>query len=289
MAEFGARLKEAREQRGVSLREIASVTKISVAALEALERNDLSRLPGGIFGRAFVRAYALEVGLDPDETLEQFLAEYERQHQAAAVKALPEVTADDRAFLERQRRAARWLRVIVIVLLLGVTTLVVNWRLSSRARTSAASDSVTTAGAPAVTSPEPAPAHPASTLPAASMPTQPPASVPPPVTPAADVPPPPASAAPTSAAADATQLVVRLQASADCWVRAAVDGTVVFQQILNAGESRELQPGQDVSLQVGNAGVIRWSINGRPARELGRVGQTASIRVTRATMDKYLQ
>ena len=63
--DFGARLREARERKGVSLRHIAESTRISVGILEALERNEISRLPGGIFSRAFVRAYALEVGLDP--------------------------------------------------------------------------------------------------------------------------------------------------------------------------------------------------------------------------------
>ena len=67
MDDLGARLKRAREERGLPLSDIANRTKISVTALDALERNDLSRLPGGIFGRAFVRAYATELGLDPDE------------------------------------------------------------------------------------------------------------------------------------------------------------------------------------------------------------------------------
>src|SRR5882724_9503133 len=73
---FGAKLRDARERRGVSLRQIANITKISVSALEALERNDVSRLPGGIFSRAFIRSYASEVGLDPEETVQQFLAQF---------------------------------------------------------------------------------------------------------------------------------------------------------------------------------------------------------------------
>ena len=82
MTDFGGRLRQARERRGVSLRQIAANTKISVAALEALERNDVSRLPGGIFSRAFVRSYAIEVGLDPDETVREFLARFHGQSQA---------------------------------------------------------------------------------------------------------------------------------------------------------------------------------------------------------------
>ena len=74
--DFGARLREARERRGVSLRVIADATKISVRVLQALEDNDISRLPGGIFSRGFVRAYALEVGLDPEETIAEFITRF---------------------------------------------------------------------------------------------------------------------------------------------------------------------------------------------------------------------
>src|SRR6476661_5486303 len=73
---FGGRLRDARERRGVSLRQIANATKISVAVLEALERNDITKLPGGIFGRAFVRSYAIEVGLDPEATIQEFIAQF---------------------------------------------------------------------------------------------------------------------------------------------------------------------------------------------------------------------
>jgi cytoskeletal protein RodZ len=72
-SDFGARIRHAREQRGMSLRQIADATKISVRALEALERNDFSRLPGGIFSRAFVRSYAVEIGADPDLAVRDFL------------------------------------------------------------------------------------------------------------------------------------------------------------------------------------------------------------------------
>src|SRR5919198_4744253 len=74
--DFGRKLREARERRGISLRQIANATKISVSVLEALERNDISRLPGGIFGRAFVRSYAIEVGLDPERTIQEFIARF---------------------------------------------------------------------------------------------------------------------------------------------------------------------------------------------------------------------
>src|SRR5438128_1494806 len=74
--DFGSRMRQTREERGVSLRQIAETTKFSVSALEALERNDISRLPGGIFSRAFVRSYAGEIGVDPEQTVREFLTQF---------------------------------------------------------------------------------------------------------------------------------------------------------------------------------------------------------------------
>jgi len=74
--DFGRRMKQRREERGVTLRQIADSTKISIGILDALERNDASRLPGGIFSRAFVRSYAAHIGLDPEQTVRDFLADF---------------------------------------------------------------------------------------------------------------------------------------------------------------------------------------------------------------------
>ena len=70
---FGARLRAAREQKGIGLDAIAQSTKINAALFDALERNDTSRWPSGIFRRAFMRAYANAVGLDPEATVKEFL------------------------------------------------------------------------------------------------------------------------------------------------------------------------------------------------------------------------
>ena len=69
-------MKRLREERGVGLREIAEATKISVGVLEALERNDVSRLPGGIFSRGLVRAYAERIGADPEVAVRDFMARF---------------------------------------------------------------------------------------------------------------------------------------------------------------------------------------------------------------------
>ena len=67
-----ARLKLAREAKGVSARQVAESTKLSVRAIEALESGRVSALPEGIYRRSIIRAVAAEVGLDPEQLLRDF-------------------------------------------------------------------------------------------------------------------------------------------------------------------------------------------------------------------------
>jgi cytoskeleton protein RodZ len=68
--EIGHQLSTARQRRGLTLSDVSRSTKIPISILEAIERDDTSRLPQGFFTRAFVRAYAHEVGVNPDELLD---------------------------------------------------------------------------------------------------------------------------------------------------------------------------------------------------------------------------
>jgi cytoskeletal protein RodZ len=73
MAEtIGELLRLAREERGVPLREVSDQTRISIHYLEAIESNDYNRLPGGIFNRSFVKAYARYVGYDEKKAVEGY-------------------------------------------------------------------------------------------------------------------------------------------------------------------------------------------------------------------------
>jgi transcriptional regulator with XRE-family HTH domain len=71
-AAFGPNLRRIRIQRGVSLEQLARDTKVGLALWAGLERNDLSRWPTGIYARAYVRAYAQAIGVDPETTVDDF-------------------------------------------------------------------------------------------------------------------------------------------------------------------------------------------------------------------------
>jgi transcriptional regulator with XRE-family HTH domain len=73
---FGARLRQRRERQEIALVTIAEQTKIKLSLLEALERDDVSHWPSGIFRRAFIRAYAHAIGLNPDVVVREFLEVY---------------------------------------------------------------------------------------------------------------------------------------------------------------------------------------------------------------------
>jgi hypothetical protein len=93
MGSFGDRLKKEREQRGISLDDISLTTKIGTRLLRALEEEKFDQLPGGIFNKGFVRAYARYVGLDEDQAVADYMiaigANLQRPEQAVAIAPPP--------------------------------------------------------------------------------------------------------------------------------------------------------------------------------------------------------
>ena len=82
---FGDRLRQQRERQDVALETIAEQTKIKLSLLEGLERDDVSHWPTGIFRRAFIRAYALAIGLEPDVIVREFLERHPDPAEVVAV------------------------------------------------------------------------------------------------------------------------------------------------------------------------------------------------------------
>jgi cytoskeletal protein RodZ len=253
MTDFGGKLRQARERRGISLRQIAASTKISPAALEALERNDVSKLPGGIFSRAFVRSYAVEVGLNPDETVKEFLEQFDRE-APVAVAAPARLSEEESAFESQQRLAGVVLKLLLIAIPVGGAIL--YFTLRSR----------------------PAPTR-AENIPPAHLATPVAAPV------AAPAPPPAAPAAPVIPAA----LRLEIHPTAACWISLTVDGERVFARVMQAGETDVREVRDSAVIEVGDAGAFAFSLDGHPGRSLGTAGQVRSARITRDTMSSFLR
>jgi hypothetical protein len=85
---FGEKLRKQREQRGIELDAISNTTKIGTRMLRALEEEHFDQLPGGVFNKGFVRAYARHVGLDEEEAVADYLAAL-RENQIQAGQIMP--------------------------------------------------------------------------------------------------------------------------------------------------------------------------------------------------------
>src|SRR5436305_3135444 len=121
MGVFGDRLRREREMRGVTLDEIAESTKISRRALEALEEENFDLLPGGIFNKGFVRAYARYLGIDEEQAVADYVAACQ-EPQPTDDKFPLEVhdNKDDRRPLLNEKRSFMPLVLAIIALVLGV-------------------------------------------------------------------------------------------------------------------------------------------------------------------------
>jgi cytoskeletal protein RodZ len=128
MSSFGETLRRERELRQISLREIAEATKINLRYLDALERDDFRHLPGGVFNKGFVRAYAQFIGIDPESMVTAYLEEDGRQQAGSsrtggAPPPAPEAVAPVRPLGVRLWFAAVVVILILVLLAAGLTAL----------------------------------------------------------------------------------------------------------------------------------------------------------------------
>jgi len=265
--DFGRKLREARERRGLSLRQIASATKISMLTLEALEKNDIARLPGGIFSRGVVRSYAVEVGLDPEETIQEFMGQFPQDSVTAGHPTTRR--SEDHEDVDSDRQlASTFLRLILVSI--PVAAIVVYFGTAGR-RAAARQALGVQASEPA------APSTPA------IAPQPPPADV------DRDA---PAVVAGRAAVASDTQdvdrLVVQLKAVQRSWVSAIVDGQRAVQRVFQPGDEQTLDVRRDIVLTAGDGGAITVTLNGAAAKPIGPSGQTATTRLNLTNFKEYL-
>jgi cytoskeleton protein RodZ len=116
---LGEKLRQARDERGISISEVAEQTRISAMYLELIENDDYRTLPGGIFNKGFVKSYAKYVGLDEQEALQDYariIAGDEEQAEHSQKVYKPEVLTDDRS------SSSMIPTVIFAVIILGLMT-----------------------------------------------------------------------------------------------------------------------------------------------------------------------
>jgi cytoskeleton protein RodZ len=118
---IGEKLRLEREARGIALRDISEQTRISMRYLEAIESDDYKRLPGGIFNRSFIRAYAKFIGYDENDAIEDY-ARTMRERGEADDDDTPKsfhslVYTDDAANQKRSPLMTLLLAIIILAIL----------------------------------------------------------------------------------------------------------------------------------------------------------------------------
>lgn len=271
MGVFGDRLRREREMRGITLDEITESTKISRRHLEALEGEHFDQLPGGVFNKGFVRAYARFLGIDED----QAVADY-----SAASNEQPE--PEDKFPLEIHEQPNRDLNprrsplplVFGVAALVGVLMGYFFWlRSKPRGPETAPPDrqiSVVHDAAPAIASSRPAAITPAQVAQTRATPAASAAS--------ADTPVRENTAAATTAKKQAEKtFVVMVRAKEDAWVSIVADGKSVMQRVLIADRQKKVKAAKQIVVRTGNAGGIDVTFNGKSMGAIGNENEPRTL------------
>lgn len=313
MPSFGEKLKRERERQGITLQQISVSTKIGVRMLQAIEDEQFAQLPGGIFNKGFVRAYARFLGLDEEETVGGYLKASgndlpadspETALQASLSGDLPaqrgisrdrvgadtdnrnsgrrksididiDVEGAEGAGLERQ------LPWGIFAALLLVTALTLSlWNRFERGRTSPTASAESIANSISVSSASSNSSSNSSGLlsKADRREKETPASM----SPAAAQ----TSLAPTAAAyvqssasspVEASEFSVVIQARQNSWITITADGKPLVSELMTAGSERTVRGRKEVTVKAGNSGALDFELNGKKLASAGEYGQVKTI------------
>ncbi len=293
MGSFGERMQREREMRGITLEEISESTKISSRCLRALEEEEFDKLPGGIFNKGFVRAYARFLGIDEDQAVADFVAASGGE-QDQPLPDPPEPRA--MALGQRAEGHLNW-RAFALLLLLLTTVVVTAWKLGPAAfqRVSAAvterlSRKPAPPPVPPSVRPQSAPDVPAVALLPPPAAAQKPMAKAKPVAVAVGAPATPSPA--TSDAATAPPpapprtFVVQIRATQDAWVQIVADGTLLSEGVLVPPAEKRVRAAKQVTIKTGNAAGVEVSFNGQPLPSLGEENQMATVTLTAAGVQR---
>jgi len=258
-------LRAARDHKGLTIEKLASTTRISPKILTALEAGAIDDLPPTFFTRGFLKAYAKEVGLDPNTTADRYLAQLVPRPAKGAedLRAIVETAVARTPVIGFEKHHAPLIsslhadgfnRLTFAAAIIGAVLYMgsFNWD-ASPAATGAGDSSVVVSPAAAV--PPTAEAHP----------TQ-----------------------PTEAALPGGSLQFEMKPQGECWFSAEADGTQLRPELLKTGDLRPFEVRDELVLRVGDPGACAFSINGRAGRALGAPGAPVTVRITKDNFRDFL-
>lgn len=262
MENLGEFLRQQRENKNVSIEELATRTRIAVRFIKLIEENQFDQLPNAVSARGFLRSYARCLGLDEVPILNRF-------SEATQPSEPPPVTGKEEpvpSYIQRKQPDrlpfplwAAFSVVGVIVLFLVLAFIIPKFRQAPPPP------------------PEEAPTS-------ESIPTEPASPIPPPpeggstpASPSPTAPPPAPSSAPNSAPsqqeAAALPRVLLIEAVEPSWVHVTIDGAETKEALLQPSDKVKWEAKEKFVLTVGNAGGVRVSLDGQDLGSLGPSGR----------------
>ena len=247
-------LRAARERAGLSLEDLSARTRIKLAFMEAIEAGQFEALPGEFFTRAFLRTYAREVHLPPDQIVGAFDAS--RTPVPGPTPDRPQAPTEPRigrgSLIQTPWILSATGMVPVAVIALVLVTTIYMWARPVAPGPDVASKStgerVGTTGRAEAPAPAPAPAA----VPVAASPS-----------------------------VDPEFLVVEISTTAPTWITATADGERAAYRLFATGERLTIRARDELSFRLGNAGAFQYSINGTAGRPVGRSGNVREFRISR--------
>lgn len=286
MPSFGERLKQEREKRKITLEQISVSTKIGTRMLQALEEDNFSQLPGGIFNKGFVRAYSRFVGLDEDQTVAEYL---EASGDAPLIPPEPaEFEDEDREVEEKVSRGSSaaaparqlpwgWFAALLLVVALALsfwshrrwehprpslppTPTATGTQSPAPQLSGQASGQPNGAGSPVLVKNSSAPAS--SPIAGSARPVAPKTSQ---------------GLAPALPAATPGEFTLVIQAREDSWISITADDRTVSSELLVAGSQRTVRGRREIIVKAGNAGGIDFRLNGNKLNTGGESGEVRTL------------
>jgi cytoskeleton protein RodZ len=283
MGSFGDKLRREREMRGVTLDEIAESTKIRRSHLEALEKEDFRDLPGGVFNKGFVRAYARFIGIDEDEAVADYA---EVSNEVAPPEDQFPLEVHEKPDRELNPRSSQLPLIALVVALVLVVAGYVGYRakhhqseavatsVSAATREAAGNDQPVDGASPhtgeapqsvgaatnVVSVKESVPEHQPENQ-VASAPAR-------------------RTSTPDKALPPEHSFFVIIKAKEDAWISVVADGRRVSHGILKADKQKFVRAARQIVVTTGNAGGIDVSFNGRPLGAIGNESEARTLMFT---------
>ncbi|MEX2262553.1 MAG: RodZ domain-containing protein [Bryobacteraceae bacterium] len=265
MALIGERLRKGRQQKGLTLEELANQTKIGARLLSAIEAEEYDKLPGGVFRKSFVRQYARAIGLDEEEIARDFEAQHPTVEvplpavpEDPVVRHLPAVIEGGRTW-KLQASVSSFAAVVAVMLLCSI--IYAWWQRSGEPQAQQLSDMATVAAPPRVDA-APVPSSQPMVLDTAEANRD----------------------APPAPEALATPVQIGFAATEPTWLAVTADGQRVFTDTLSALQTKALGASETMRVVIGNAGGVEITVNGQP---VGKLGESGDVRVIEVSRDGY--